>query len=164
MTDLVACGADPGPSTGLAVAGWKDGRLAFAHAAQCDAGLAPDLLHLLLARFSPRLGGIEAFVSGAHSGRREGTVTRLLVAELSRIATRDEVTLHERAAGHVKPWATDERLRAAGLLALTPGSTHARDACRHLLFAACHDGGLPDPLSRRARQAPSPGELRGRKD
>ena len=154
MTALIAYGIDPGGTTGLAVASWADDALTRAHVAQCDAGLAPDLLHTLLAM--PRegqrpLGGIEAFISGRHSGRREGTQTRLLIAELVKIAAGYGVELRERSAGTVKPWATDVRLKAAGLADLTPGSAHARDAQRHLLFTACHDGGLPDPLSRRGR-------------
>jgi hypothetical protein len=50
----------------------------------------------------------------------------------------------------VKPWATDERLEAAGLLDLTKGMRHARDAARHALFTAVKDGGVPDPLSKHA--------------
>lgn len=170
MSELRAIGIDPGMTTGMAVAGWNDGKRTWAHVAQCDAGLAPDLLHLLLARFSPRAGGIEAFIPGAHSGRREGTATRLLVAELARIAAQGDVALAARSAGNVKPWATDARLKAAGLLALAPGMPHARDACRHLLFSACHDGGLPDPLSRAAQRAAlqarplTPGEMTGDDD
>jgi hypothetical protein len=51
----------------------------------------------------------------------------------------------------VKPWATDERLAAAGLLDPTKGMRHARDAARHALFCAVRDFGLPDPLSAKAR-------------
>jgi hypothetical protein len=52
----------------------------------------------------------------------------------------------------VKPWATDERLEAAGLLDLTKGMRHARDAARHALFTAVKDGGVPDPLSKHAHE------------
>lgn len=146
---LTALGIDPGPSTGLALACWENGKLAWAHAAQCDAGLAPDLLRLLLGLLRPSLGGIEAFVPGAHSGTSAGDVTRQLIRELGETAAAQGLELRERTAGLVKPWATDTRLKAAGLLALTPGSAHARDACRHLLYTACSSGGLADPLSRR---------------
>jgi hypothetical protein len=50
----------------------------------------------------------------------------------------------------VKPWATDTRLAAAGLMEPTTGMRHARDAARHALFAAVKTYGLPDPLSARA--------------
>ena len=56
--------------------------------------------------------------------------------------------LHIRTAGEVKPWATDKRLHTAGLLDLTAGMRHARDAARHALYSAVRDYGLPDPLSR----------------
>jgi hypothetical protein len=50
----------------------------------------------------------------------------------------------------VKPWAVDKRLHAAGLLDMTAGMRHARDAARHALFCAVKDYGLPDPLSSKA--------------
>jgi hypothetical protein len=59
----------------------------------------------------------------------------------------------------VKPWATDKRLTAAGLLAMTAKMADARDACRHALYTAVHDAGIPDPLSaagRRRFTAPVP--------
>jgi hypothetical protein len=57
---------------------------------------------------------------------------------------------YARSAADVKPWATDTRLQAAGLLDLTKGMRHARDAARHALFCAVCDFGLTDPLSRKA--------------
>jgi hypothetical protein len=54
-----------------------------------------------------------------------------------------------RTAALVKPWATDKRLVAAGLLDITRGLPHARDGARHALFSAHHDSGAPDPLSSR---------------
>lgn len=51
----------------------------------------------------------------------------------------------ERSAAEVKPWATDARLEAAGLLGQTRGMPHARDASRHALFAACRDFGARIP-------------------
>lgn len=149
MTELRICGADPGLTTGIAASCWEDGKLKFAHVFQCDGPSAPDLLHFVLSFYGPfDGGGIEAFIPGAHSGRGEGTFTRLLVAELGTIAAGYELELRERRATDVKPWATSARLTAAGLLALCPGMPHAADACRHLLFCACHDWGLADPLSR----------------
>lgn len=59
-------------------------------------------------------------------------------------------TLVERRAADVKPWATDERLDAVGLLEPTKGMRHARDAARHALFCAVKECGRPDPLSRKA--------------
>ena len=56
-----------------------------------------------------------------------------------------------RPAATVKPWATDERLKKAGLLAVCHGMPHAADAMRHLLYRAVRDAGVPDPLSRRGK-------------
>lgn len=149
---LTVAGVDPGPSSGFAVACWADGKLQSAHALQCDSGTALDALHFLLSVYGPvTCGGIEAFLPGAHSGRAEGSLTRRMVTELTGIAAGYDLDLKARSASTVKLWATDKRLEKAGLLALTPGSTHARDATRHVLYSAVIDGGLPDPLSRKAR-------------
>lgn len=51
----------------------------------------------------------------------------------------------QRSAAEIKPWATDARLDAAGLLAPTKGMRHARDAARHALFSACRDFGARIP-------------------
>ncbi len=72
-----------------------------------------------------------------------------MVTELSALAADRGVKLAVRHSSAVFPWATDKRLRAAGLYEATTGLVHARAASRHALFAAVHDGGLPDPLSRR---------------
>jgi hypothetical protein len=58
-----------------------------------------------------------------------------------------------RAAALVKPWATDRRLTAAGLLDPTAGMGHARDAARHALYAAVHLQLTTDPLSKKTRVA-----------
>lgn len=50
-----------------------------------------------------------------------------------------------RSAAEVKPWATDRRLDAAGLLDPTKGMRHARDAARHALYSACADFGARVP-------------------
>jgi hypothetical protein len=86
-------------------------------------------------------------------------VTRDLIGTLQEVWEEHDSTAEgrrgarwfQRPAAHVKPWATDERLEAAGLLEATKGMRHARDAARHALFAACKDGGIPDPLSKRSR-------------
>lgn len=56
-----------------------------------------------------------------------------------------DTRLIERAAAEVKPWATDARLKAAGLFDQTKGMPHARDAARHALYAACRDFGARIP-------------------
>lgn len=57
------------------------------------------------------------------------------------------VIFRRRTASLVKRWASDDRLKAAGLYAATAGVPHARDAARHALYAATWDLGLPDPLA-----------------
>lgn len=50
-----------------------------------------------------------------------------------------------RTAADVKPWATDAKLKAAGLFVPTEGMPHARDAARHALYCACADFGARVP-------------------
>lgn len=93
---------------------------------------------------------VEAFAPGHGAGARvHGGEVRNLISEVQGIANAHGVLPLQRTAAAVKPWATDKRLQAAGLYALCAKMTDARDACRHALFAAVHDGGLPDPLDRR---------------
>lgn len=104
----------------------------------------------------------EQFVVNGRAGRsRTGTggqIARDLIGALQHLprelAPAVVVELHLRAAGAVKPWATDKRLAEAGLLSATQALPHARDAARHALFAAVKTGLMPDPLS-----AVDPGEL-----
>ena len=96
---------------------------------------------------------IEKFVPGPRSGRlrhSEGKATADLAAALAGLIERRGRRVVQRAAAEVKPWATDARLDAAGLLDVTKGMPHARDACRHALFAGVRDGRMPDPLSSQA--------------
>ena len=92
----------------------------------------------------------ERFVPGRGAGARGpgAAVTRDVIQELAVLP----VAWHWRSAADVKPWATDDRLKAAGLYEITAKMRDARDGARHALFAACHDAGLPDPLSRKARR------------
>lgn len=155
-------GIDPGPVPGI-VHLWPHGggrRKLQIDVVQCSERAAPAVLWGLLdsARTclgqAPALVQIEKFVVGRGSMKsgRAGGVTRDLVGRLrSEAENQPNVTVVVRPAATVKPWATDERLEAAGLLEATKGMRHARDAARHALFAAVKDGGIPDPLSRKAR-------------
>lgn len=158
-------GVDPGPVTGvcwLGLAPWQP--LAF----QCSAPGAYLLAAFLLeASDGPArviLAG-ERFIAGRGPGARgaDAAVTRQVITDLDSLSPH----WHWRSAAEVKPWATDARLRAAGLLQECRGMPHAADACRHALFAAVRDGGVPDPLSQAARRATlaarplTPGEMTG---
>ena len=155
---LRVVGIDPGPVPGIVVLDAQAGVLLGAEVLQCTAGLAPLLLEKLILDV-PSLVATERFVVGRRAGRSAaaaaGARTRDLVGELRHVV--DTEQRHhgrsrwiDRSAGEVKPWATDARLDAAGLAALTKGMRHARDGARHALFAAVRDGALPDPLSRRS--------------
>jgi len=150
-----AAGIDPGPSNGLALLDLTGS--GEVRAFQCDAATAPWLLQAILADLESLgyagqvRGGIEGFAPGRGAGAaRHGAAVSRQVQELAGICAEFGVPLTARYASQVKLWATDKRLRAAGLYELVPGSTHARDALRHALFTACNECGWPDPLSRKA--------------
>lgn len=153
-------GVDPGPIPGFVMLWPRTPRAVDIDVVQCSAKTATTVLWGLLNRNrrlldrTPCVVQIEAFVIGRGSMRSAGAgaQTRDLIGRLIREAeNQPNVSVVQRSAAQVKPWATDARLDAAGLLEATKGMRHARDAARHALFAAVHDGALPDPLSRKAR-------------
>ncbi len=96
--------------------------------------------------------GIEEFRPGTGAGARgkAASVTRSLVEELKAVLAGRGITALVRPATEVKTWCSDKKLDRAGLLEITAGMpNHARDAFRVLLFTACHNGGVPDPLSKK---------------
>ena len=154
-------GVDPGPTPGIVRLSWRTDDWS---------GLAPSLAqvdvvqcsHLVTSRFVSALAAdpvdlvaVEAFVVSHRAGRSAtstaGYTTRSLIAELVGMAEVERWRHVQRPAGAVKPWATTNRLKAAGLLDPTEGMRHARDAARHALFAGVRDLGMPDPLSLKAR-------------
>jgi hypothetical protein len=154
MSALIV-GVDPGLTTGLFAITYTDDRCiadkAIAVQIHGSEGVIP-LIQALLAR-KPRhehLLAVEQFVVGARAARSSsahaGRVTRALIAELHDLGA----DVFIRAAALVKPWATDQRLHAAGLLDATKGMQHARDASRHALYAAVRQGLAVDPLSKEA--------------
>lgn len=159
-------GIDPGPIPGIVML-WPHGggrRRLEIDVVQCSESAAPAVLWGLLDSNRSLLGKapclvqIERFVVGSRSGRSStagaGAATRDLVGRLQGEAeNQPNVKVVLRSASEVKPWATDVRLEAAGLLEATKGMRHARDAARHALFAAVKDGGVPDPLSAHHRGA-----------
>lgn len=154
---LRVIGVDPGPIPGVVVLTFTaERRLLAADPIQCTARLLPGILSWLLTDRSPTMVAVEAFVVGHRAARSStphaGSVTRQAITEVHRVSGFAGVPVLQRSAVQVKPWATDARLDAAGvdggLLEATKGMRHARDAARHALFAAVHDGGFPDPLSK----------------
>lgn len=151
-------GIDPGPTPGFVMLTPR-GRRLDVDVIQCSAHVAPTILWTLLNQCRAYQGGapavvaLERYVVGRRSGRSSsataGEATRDLVGKLQQTAADEpDVSVVLRNASQVKVWATDTRLEAAGLLEACKGMRHARDAARHALFAAVHDGAIPDPLSK----------------
>lgn len=162
MTTKVFIGVDPGPVPGIVLLRADGPTLESltAHALQCTAGIAAAVVDHLIADAVEATGhpwivvlAVEKFVIGRGSMKSAGpgAVTRDMLGQLHRVAALHGVRYSERSASEVKPWATDDRLAHARLLEPTMTMRHARDAARHALFSAVRDGGLPDPLSRKAR-------------
>lgn len=159
---MYVIGVDPGPIPGIVRLWLEHGhgptRLLEIEALQTTPRLIVPVLDMLSADGRCAVA-LERFVVGQRAARSAtptaGAVTRAMVGVVEDWARttgpagwrRD---LLRRSASEVKPWATDRRLEAAGLLAATHGMRHARDAARHALFCAVRDFGLPDPLSRSA--------------
>jgi hypothetical protein len=150
----VVLGIDPGGTTGTALLVYDDGQW-FISFHQYPSNAAIDATRVSLECDRPDLVAVEKFVVSRRSGRSKtaqaGESARLIIGGVAQLCQEHGVRFVQRPAGTVKPWATDRRLDAAGLLAPTKGMGHARDAARHALYAAVRDLGLPDPLSTRER-------------
>ncbi len=153
-------GVDPGPIPGICCYYVIEHELGCADAAQVTPGLISPLIRQLVAEAA----GIdvhrtvlccEEFVVRGRSGRsatpEAGNRTRRMIGELEALARRLGLEFHTHTASDVKQWATDRRLRAAGLYQPTEGMRHARDGARHALFGGVKHAGVTDPLSIRAR-------------
>lgn len=146
-------GIDPGPTPGFVMLTPR-GRHIDTDVIQCTAHVAATILWTLLDQCrayqsqAPAIVAMERFVTrGRTNAAQRQTLDQ--VGKLQQTAANEPlVDVVLRNASQVKAWATDDRLAAAGLLDLCKGMRHSRDAARHALFAAVHDGGLPDPLSK----------------
>lgn len=154
---MYVIGIDPGPLPGVVrlLIDEGHGTLTDTQALQVTPDLIEPVLDLLLAKDDRVVVAVERFVAGPRSSRSStpaaGAATRDMIVEITRWTTAVGSPVHSRSAAEVKPWASDSRLDAVGLLELTKGMRHARDAARHALYCAVKDYGLPDPLSRRGR-------------
>lgn len=154
---MFVIGIDPGPTPGvvrLELADRHPSALFGADALQCSPGVLTTILREL-SRDEFTVLAVENFVVGPRAARSAtpgaGALTRELVAALRTWAFEQDLPFFLATAAGVKPWATDDRLAATGvLLPLTTGMRHARDAGRHALFRAVKTYGLPDPLSAKA--------------
>jgi hypothetical protein len=154
VTALVI-GVDPGQTTGIFIVTFDASRKVsskpIAVQVHGSEGVVPFVQSALTRRptCEPLLA-VEQFVVGNRASRSSsaaaGRITRALIQELYELG--NDVFL--RSAALVKPWATDRRLEAARLLDSTVGMGHARDASRHALYAAVHQGIALDPMSPKA--------------
>jgi hypothetical protein len=161
---IAVIGIDPGDTAGFLLAGWEREvkKAVFARAFQCDGDSAVATLKMIL--YLTRLEGftvtaaqVEAFddrpgrrgLRGTSRSRIQGQVDALAV-----ILGEHGIPVYARQVSDVKSWATDERLKGAGIWdVVSPAAmVHARDAAKHALFCAVHDCGVIDPLSRQMRK------------
>ncbi len=155
MSVISVIGVDPGPTTGIAVHDWADGKLNVWTVLQVDGDSAQDVLEAILIQRQRRIGDyiakryaqIEPFVTGQSAGTRgpKADYTRQAAFKLAEQLQLWGYAVKLRKAADVKTWATDKRLKAAGILR-PPENRHGNDASRHGLYTACHDAYLPDPL------------------
>jgi hypothetical protein len=166
----IVIGVDPGETTGIVrlqyyprstpehrVPVWT--RTGEPMAIQCNHQSVPEILAWLTAT-GDILISHERFVVGLRASRSKkanaSQITRDINGHIDTLHKTDtpnrRIRVVEYTAAEVKTWATDERLKAAGI-DLAPEMRHARDGGRQGLFAACHDLGATDPLSKRARLA-----------
>lgn len=164
MSVLTVIGVDPGVTTGIAWLRYDDGLLcAMPMLFQANPQAVMFLVESLLVEAEGYAPGpadkiivayekfVVRFRAGRLSAAEAGEVTRSLVGALEHMeGGQARVTVTGRSAAEVKPWATDNRLNALGLGLSAGGMAHARDACRHGLFAAVRDHNIADPLSRKA--------------
>jgi hypothetical protein len=163
-----AIGCDPGPATGLCFLDYHEGRLVGRTLLQVIGPDAPVVLKgMLLAYYmlpasdavadrkrvdGRRVASVEKFVTGASAGSRgkNADVTRQLVMELAEVLQLFGYAVKIRPAADVKPWASDRRLAAAGVVSSLKGMhgdmNHAYDAARHCLYGAREAGVIRDPL------------------
>lgn len=133
-------GIDPGPKPGLVVLHVCDEHVV--RVTKLD-GPALDFRGLGEQLADAALVALERFIIGRGITRRTkaGSLETLAYIEQVRAWVHAAgVRLVEYPAGTVKPWATDDRLRAFGCY--VPGD-HDRDAARHALYAAVRAGYLP---------------------
>lgn len=160
MTYSVVVGVDPGPIPGVVMLGRDETTRTHApNIFQCDPGTVLWLIRTLLTlgpEGTRRVLAVERFIIGMRSSKlstpRAAAVTRDMVGAVTELGRElDGVEVVQRCAGEVMPWASDKRLKAAGLLDTTKAMPHARAAAQHALFAAVRDGGMTDPLSTKVR-------------
>ena len=154
-------GADPGPTTGLSfldydrsittgspvLVSWTVLQVNGDSAVAVLAAIMAERTRVLGRVMMKRYAQVEPFVTGQSAGTKGATAdyTRQQAFQLVEQLQLWGYPAQLRKAADVKVWATDKRLKAAGILC-PPENRHGNDASRHALFCAVHDAHLPDPL------------------
>ena len=152
-------GIDPGPTTGLAFLNYMDDKLISKTLLQADGDSSAALLEMMLATYysdrnavPKRFAEVESFITSKSAGTKGEAAerTRELIFEHAQILQSWSYYIERRKKADIYKrdgtgWASDKRLKAAGLLG-PPEQKHANDAARHALYAAVHDARRPDPL------------------
>lgn len=160
MTGIRAIGIDPGPTPGLVGLLFSDSKLIKTDVIQCSGSMVGHAFEMLLKGYKD-VPGIEVYLQvekfvisrGSYRTGSAGARTRDMVGDIAAYALRLGIHVTQRSASVTKDWATDTKLRAAGLYDATAGMSHARDAARHAMYTAVHEGNIPNPLSKRAQKA-----------
>lgn len=162
MAAVIVVGVDPGPTPGTVGLLIEEGVITDVQLAQTSAGIVGLTVGGIVMRWKGHpqiedardavvLIGVERFVTGHRSSRSSsagaGRITRDMVGVIERCGVELGAVVVQRNASQVKAWATDERLKLAGI-EIPKGMTHTKDAARHALYAAVHAGHLPDPMSK----------------
>lgn len=144
-------GIDPGPSTGIAILNFSDLEPPGWEVFQCGGESATWLIDQIYSSFCPKIVAVEQFIVSNRPGTKgkDAELTRRIanyaVSAAHGIRRNPSCKICERRAIDVKPWASDNRLNRTNF----PWGAKfkdARDAGRHALFAAVHDGRERDPL------------------
>lgn len=144
-------GVDPGITCGIAWATWGPFSGWSVRAASCDLDAMLEVLGWRLRDWQrdgvPVTLQGEKFETGNRPGAkgRDADCTRRGLEYVLSTARDFGATFVTARAADVKPWATDKRLAAIGF-PLAPKLRDARDAGRHMLYAAVRSGRAPDPL------------------
>ena len=171
MSVIDSCiGVDPGPTTGIALLDYCEGKLAGRVILQAEGSTVVHVLNgLLIAYYSRlpqpwvppvegrRIGSVEHFVDGQSAGSRgePARVTRQLEADVVELLLTFGYSVKVRPAADVKPWATDRLLAAALDLKgedLTDDLQHGWDGARHCVYGAHEAGVIAHPLLRKGKE------------
>lgn len=141
-------GIDPGLSTGIV---WGHasaaGKPAIDGIIQCSAPTAPFVVAAIVRDYTGEWHvEVEKWAPGKGAGE-DADITRHIISTCKNFfyMLPDSPTYNERPAAMMKPWFTARKLKAVRF-PLGAKFKDARDACGHMCYTACKDGGCKDPL------------------